>query len=76
MLRSDFGVGDPARYPTNRVSGALLGRMKWKRAHAHNAAVLLGLKEGVVERRDNSPYPRDFGGGCDGKGAPEPGTEV
>ncbi|OXC78596.1 hypothetical protein BSU04_10730 [Caballeronia sordidicola] len=26
----------------------LQGRLKGKRGHAHNAAVLLGLKEGVV----------------------------
>ena len=36
--------------PRNIVSGVLQGRLKGKRGHAHNAAVLLGLKEGVVNR--------------------------
>jgi gp16 family phage-associated protein len=34
--------------PRNIASGVLQGRLKGKRGHAHNAAVLLGLKEGVV----------------------------
>ncbi|WNC95477.1 DNA-binding protein (plasmid) [Paraburkholderia sp. FT54] len=36
----------------NIVSGVLQGRLKGKRGHAHNAAVLLGLKDGVVNRED------------------------
>ncbi|CAE6926166.1 hypothetical protein R69927_06857 [Paraburkholderia domus] len=36
--------------PRNIVSGVLQGRLKGKRGHAHNAAVLLGLKDGVVNR--------------------------
>jgi gp16 family phage-associated protein len=44
--------------PRNIVSGILQGRLKGKRGHAHNAAVLLGLKEGVVdERLDQSAVP-------------------
>jgi gp16 family phage-associated protein len=34
--------------PRGVVSGVLQGRLKGKRGDAHNAAVLLGLKEGVV----------------------------
>jgi hypothetical protein len=33
------------------------GRLKGKRGHAHNAAVLLGLKEGVVNRDDEASEP-------------------
>ncbi|RKE23894.1 gp16 family phage-associated protein [Paraburkholderia sp. BL23I1N1] len=40
------------RIPRNIVSGVLQGRLKGKRGHAHNAAVLLGLKDGVVNRED------------------------
>lgn len=38
--------------PRNIVSGVLQGRLKGKRGHAHNAAVLLGLKDGVVNREE------------------------
>ena len=38
--------------PRNIASGVLQGRLKGKRGYAHNAAVLLGLKEGVVNRGD------------------------
>jgi gp16 family phage-associated protein len=38
--------------PRSIASGVLRGRLKGKRGHAHNAAVLLGLKEGVVNRGD------------------------
>ena len=38
--------------PRNIVSGVLEGRLKGKRGHAHNAAVLLGLKDGVVNREE------------------------
>jgi gp16 family phage-associated protein len=34
--------------PRNIVQGVLHGRLKCKRGHSHNAAVLLGLKDGVV----------------------------
>ena len=37
--------------PRNTVSGVLQGRLKGRRGHAHKAAVLLGLKEGVVDGR-------------------------
>ena len=43
--------------PRNIVSGMLQGRLKGKRGHAHNAAVLLGLKEGVVNRDDEASEP-------------------
>lgn len=44
--------------PRNVVSGILQGRLKGKRGHAHNAAVLLGLKDGVVDRRvDDASEP-------------------
>jgi len=38
--------------PRNIVSGVLQGRLKGRRGHAHNAAVLLGLKDGVVNREE------------------------
>ena len=38
--------------PRNIVNGVLQGRLKGKRGHAHNAAVLLGLKDGVVNRKE------------------------
>ncbi|WP_408503480.1 DNA-binding protein [Paraburkholderia sediminicola] len=38
--------------PRNIVNGVLQGRLKGKRGHAHNAAVLLGLKDGVVNREE------------------------
>ncbi|NRO99329.1 DNA-binding protein [Paraburkholderia sp. NMBU_R16] len=37
--------------PRNTVSGLLQGRLKGRRGHAHKAAVLLRLKEGVVDGR-------------------------
>jgi gp16 family phage-associated protein len=40
--------------PRSIVTGVLQGRLKGKRGHAHNAAVLLGLKEGVVTERDDA----------------------
>lgn len=43
--------------PRNIVSGVLLGRLKGMRDHAHNAAVLLGLKDGVVNRDEVTPEP-------------------
>jgi gp16 family phage-associated protein len=45
--------------PRNIVNGILQGKLKGKRGHAHNAAVLLGLKEGVVNRADEASEP-DF----------------
>ncbi len=47
------------RIPRHIVNGVLQGRLKGKRGHAHNAAVLLGLKEGVVNRDDGVSEP-DF----------------
>jgi len=43
--------------PRNIVSGVLQGRLKGKRGHAHNAAVLLGLKDGVVNREVKANEP-------------------
>jgi gp16 family phage-associated protein len=43
--------------PRNIASGVLQGRLKGKRGHAHNAAVLLGLKDGVVNREDGTSEP-------------------
>ncbi|KVD99668.1 hypothetical protein WI91_02415 [Burkholderia vietnamiensis] len=40
--------------PRNIVIGILKGKLKGKRGHAHNAAVLLGLKEGVVTEKDDA----------------------
>jgi gp16 family phage-associated protein len=39
--------------PRTVVNGVLQGRLKGKRGHAHNTAVLLGLKEGVLNRGDD-----------------------
>jgi gp16 family phage-associated protein len=43
--------------PRNIASGVLQGRLKGKRGQAHNAAVLLGLKDGVVNREDEANGP-------------------
>jgi gp16 family phage-associated protein len=45
--------------PRNIVNGVLQGKLKGKRGHAHNAAVLLGLKEGVVTRPDDMEADSD-----------------
>ncbi|CAE6871886.1 hypothetical protein R69746_08489 [Paraburkholderia aspalathi] len=45
--------------PRNIVNGVLQGRLKGKRGHAHNAAVLLGLKDGVVNC-ENEPSEPDL----------------
>ncbi|WP_324603359.1 DNA-binding protein [Trinickia symbiotica] len=37
--------------PRHVVNGLLSGRLKGRRGQAHNAAVLLGVKEGVVDAR-------------------------
>jgi gp16 family phage-associated protein len=34
--------------PRHVVAGVLQGKLKGRRGYAHNAAVLLGLKDGVV----------------------------
>jgi gp16 family phage-associated protein len=38
------------RIPRSIVHGVLQGRLKGKRGHAHNTAVLLGLKDGVLNQ--------------------------
>jgi gp16 family phage-associated protein len=45
--------------PRNIVNGVVQGKLKGKRGHAHNAAVLLGLKEGVVTRPDDMAADSD-----------------
>jgi gp16 family phage-associated protein len=39
--------------PRHIVNGVLRGRLKGKRGHAHNAAVLLGIKDGVVTPKED-----------------------
>lgn len=39
-------------YSPSLVFEVLRGRLKGRRGQAHEVAVLLGMKEGVIERRD------------------------
>jgi len=48
-----FELGGKTWNPRTVVNGVLQGRLKGKRGHAHNTAVLLGLKEGVLNRGDD-----------------------